>query len=314
MACNRPLIGEGLAALRSAADKVRRLPLGLPPSTHALTFFSTHPQPHIHRPWLTTRSRDRIAYHAAGPAGSLCRGWWMRRPARVCRECPLPVNLMMFRRRAGCGLLRRNSALRISHGPGPYRAMAKWLETRTRAVRRVSRSSIQFISFALRYRKDQTKGPSIPSGRNGFHFFDKHRCARRFGLSANRSAETPFVIFIESEAKDSSGESGRSIASLQDDTAKKPITVRYRAAAALPPPDLTIVVVGACANSSRSASASLISATIAAPSIIATGSLPMLRKHPSPPFARPSGSGSDALWRKQGHPARIAGHGNQRPK
>ena len=53
---------------------------------------------------------------------------------RVCRECPLPVNVMMFSGAPSPKRLGELGVARISHGPGPYRAMVKWLEAAARGV------------------------------------------------------------------------------------------------------------------------------------------------------------------------------------
>ena len=53
---------------------------------------------------------------------------------RVCRECPLPVNVMMFAAAPSAARCAELGVARISHGPGPYRAMAKWLKGAARDV------------------------------------------------------------------------------------------------------------------------------------------------------------------------------------
>ena len=53
---------------------------------------------------------------------------------RVCRECTLPVNVMMFAAAPTAARCAELGVARISHGPGPYRAMAKWLESAASAV------------------------------------------------------------------------------------------------------------------------------------------------------------------------------------
>jgi 2-methylisocitrate lyase-like PEP mutase family enzyme len=53
---------------------------------------------------------------------------------RVCRECPLPVNVMMFAAAPSAARCAELGVARISHGPGPYRGMAKWLEAAAKDV------------------------------------------------------------------------------------------------------------------------------------------------------------------------------------
>ena len=54
--------------------------------------------------------------------------------ARVCRDCPLPVNVMMFSDAPSPNRLAELGVARISHGPGPYRAMVKWLEGEAKEI------------------------------------------------------------------------------------------------------------------------------------------------------------------------------------
>jgi 2-methylisocitrate lyase-like PEP mutase family enzyme len=51
---------------------------------------------------------------------------------RVCRESPLPVNIMMMNSAPPVQRLRTLGVMRISHGPGPYRMMLRWLEEATK--------------------------------------------------------------------------------------------------------------------------------------------------------------------------------------
>jgi len=53
---------------------------------------------------------------------------------RVCRDSPLPVNVMMFSGAPSPKRLGELGVARISHGPGPYRAMVKWLEAAAREI------------------------------------------------------------------------------------------------------------------------------------------------------------------------------------
>lgn len=53
---------------------------------------------------------------------------------RVCRECPLPVNVMMFTAAPTAAKCADLGVARISPVPGPYRAMAKWLEAAAKEV------------------------------------------------------------------------------------------------------------------------------------------------------------------------------------
>jgi 2-methylisocitrate lyase-like PEP mutase family enzyme len=53
---------------------------------------------------------------------------------RVCCESTLPVNVMMFAAAPNAARCAALGVARISHGPGPYRAMATWLEGAAREI------------------------------------------------------------------------------------------------------------------------------------------------------------------------------------
>jgi 2-methylisocitrate lyase-like PEP mutase family enzyme len=53
---------------------------------------------------------------------------------RVCRESPLPVNIMMMSTAPSEQRLRALGVARISHGPGPYRMTQRWLEEAAKEV------------------------------------------------------------------------------------------------------------------------------------------------------------------------------------
>jgi 2-methylisocitrate lyase-like PEP mutase family enzyme len=64
------------------------------------------------------------AYADAGASGFFIPGLRSEAHiARICEACPLPVNVMMFAAMPPLARLRALGVARVSHGPGPYRAM-----------------------------------------------------------------------------------------------------------------------------------------------------------------------------------------------
>lgn len=120
-----------LAAARSAADKV-----GVPLFINARTDIFLNAPAATHSSAMVDDAIARShAYAAAGASGFFVPGLVDETLlARVCRECPLPVNLMMFAAAPSAARCAELGIARISHGPGPYRAMAKWLEETARAL------------------------------------------------------------------------------------------------------------------------------------------------------------------------------------
>jgi 2-methylisocitrate lyase-like PEP mutase family enzyme len=76
-----------------------------------------------------------LAYAEAGASGFFVPGLVDERLiGRLCTACPLPVNIMMKPTAPSAKRLAELSVARISHGPGPYRQMMKFLDEAARAV------------------------------------------------------------------------------------------------------------------------------------------------------------------------------------
>jgi 2-methylisocitrate lyase-like PEP mutase family enzyme len=120
-----------LAAARSAADTA-----GVPLFINARTDIFLKAPAATHSSAMVDEAIARAhAYADAGASGFFVPGLIdVVLLERVCRESSLPVNVMMF---AGAPSAARCAALgvaRISHGPGPYRAMATWLAAAARDI------------------------------------------------------------------------------------------------------------------------------------------------------------------------------------
>lgn len=120
-----------LAAARSAADAV-----GVPLFINARTDIFLNAPAASHTAAMVDDAITRAhAYADAGASGFFVPGLVDETLLeRVCRESPLPVNVMMFAAAPNAARCAELGVARISHGPGPYRAMAKWLEGAAREV------------------------------------------------------------------------------------------------------------------------------------------------------------------------------------
>jgi 2-methylisocitrate lyase-like PEP mutase family enzyme len=120
-----------LEAARSEADKA-----GVRLFINARTDIFLNAPAATHSPAMVDEAIARShAYAAAGASGFFVPGLVDEALlARVCRESPLPVNLMMFAAAPSAARCAELGVARISHGPGPYRAFARWLEESARAV------------------------------------------------------------------------------------------------------------------------------------------------------------------------------------
>jgi 2-methylisocitrate lyase-like PEP mutase family enzyme len=114
-----------IAAARRAADAA-----GVPVFINARTDIFLNAPAASHSPAMVDEAIARsLAYAEAGARGFFVPGLVDDvLLERVCRECPLPVNVMMFAAAPSAARCAELGVARISHGPGPYRAMAKWLE------------------------------------------------------------------------------------------------------------------------------------------------------------------------------------------
>lgn len=120
-----------LAAARRAGDAA-----GVPLFINARTDIFLNAPAATHSPAMVDDAIARShAYAEAGARGFFVPGLVDEALLeRVCRECPLPVNVMMFAAAPSAARCAELGVARISHGPGPYRAMAKWLEAAAREV------------------------------------------------------------------------------------------------------------------------------------------------------------------------------------
>jgi 2-methylisocitrate lyase-like PEP mutase family enzyme len=113
-----------LAAARAAADDI-----GVPMFINARTDIFLNAPANEHSESLVNDAIARArAYASAGASGFFIPGLVNETfIARICRESPLPVNVMMMPGAPSPQRLRELGVARISHGPGPFRAMQKWL-------------------------------------------------------------------------------------------------------------------------------------------------------------------------------------------
>jgi 2-methylisocitrate lyase-like PEP mutase family enzyme len=120
-----------LAAARRAADTA-----GVPLFINARTDVFLNAPASAHSSALVDEAIARAnAYADAGASGFFVPGLVDELLlVRVCRESPLPVNVMMFAAAPSAARCAALGVARISHGPGPYRAMANWLESAAREV------------------------------------------------------------------------------------------------------------------------------------------------------------------------------------
>ena len=126
--------GSGLHALDAQAEKIKAIRAmaqekGVPFFINARTdLFLKVSDPVRHAPLVDEAIERAAAYAQAGASGFFVPG--LSNPdliGRVCEAVALPVNIMMrpgmdAKALAGLGVAR------ISHGPGPYRAMIEWLK------------------------------------------------------------------------------------------------------------------------------------------------------------------------------------------
>jgi 2-methylisocitrate lyase-like PEP mutase family enzyme len=120
-----------LTAARGAADTS-----GVPLFINARTDIFLNALPAAHSSTMVDDALARAhAYADAGASGFFVPGLVDEfLLERVCRESPLPVNVMMVAAAPNAARCAALGVARISHGPGPYRAMAKWLESAAREV------------------------------------------------------------------------------------------------------------------------------------------------------------------------------------
>jgi 2-methylisocitrate lyase-like PEP mutase family enzyme len=114
-----------IAAIREAATEA-----GIPIFINGRTdvFLKTYPAEHTEEQ-LDEAMRRTVAYAASGASGLFAPG--LRDPKLIetlCDASPIPVNIMVLPDAPAAGELAKLGVARISHGPGPYRAMATALK------------------------------------------------------------------------------------------------------------------------------------------------------------------------------------------
>ncbi len=109
-----------IAAIRAMAD-ARNVPLFINARTDV---FLQEPQRDLHRSLLPQAIARGLAYKTAGAAGFFVPGLMdADLLAQVCAAVGLPVNAMMLPGAPAKDVMAVSGIARISHGPGPYRAM-----------------------------------------------------------------------------------------------------------------------------------------------------------------------------------------------
>lgn len=106
-----------LRAARAAADRA-----GVPVYINARTDLFLNADPAHHDDALVTAALERAhAYARAGASGLFAAGLIDESLiARVCKECPLPVNILVRPAAPSSKRLAALGVARISYGPGPY--------------------------------------------------------------------------------------------------------------------------------------------------------------------------------------------------
>jgi 2-methylisocitrate lyase-like PEP mutase family enzyme len=120
-----------LAAARAAAERA-----GVAAFLNARTDLFLKTGRAEHDESLLERALERArAYAAAGASGLFAPGLVDERLIeRLCRSCPLPVNIYVQPETPPAKRLAELGVARISHGPGPYRSAMKTLEEAARAA------------------------------------------------------------------------------------------------------------------------------------------------------------------------------------
>jgi 2-methylisocitrate lyase-like PEP mutase family enzyme len=134
----------GNGSLREVADQAARLKaaraaadaLGIPAFLNARTdvFFQTGPERHDEDMVETALERGRL-YAEAGADGLFVPGLADERLiARLVKDTPLPVNIMVGERTPPAAKLEEMGVARSSHGPGPYLLVMRALESAAKAA------------------------------------------------------------------------------------------------------------------------------------------------------------------------------------
>jgi 2-methylisocitrate lyase-like PEP mutase family enzyme len=132
---DRIIAGDGLYSIEQQSSRIAAIreagnETGIPIFINARTdvFLKTYPAQHNEEE-LGEAIRRAVAYAEAGASGVFAPG--LRDPALIeelCSASALPVNIMVLPDTPTAGELAKLGVARISHGPGPYRAMTKALK------------------------------------------------------------------------------------------------------------------------------------------------------------------------------------------
>jgi 2-methylisocitrate lyase-like PEP mutase family enzyme len=116
-------------AARAAADK-----LGIPAYINARTDLFLNADPTAHAEELLDMALLRAdAYAAAGASGFFAPGLIDESLiGRLCKACPLPVNILMLANAPSSRRLAELGVARISHGPAPYELAMQLIEDAAR--------------------------------------------------------------------------------------------------------------------------------------------------------------------------------------
>jgi 2-methylisocitrate lyase-like PEP mutase family enzyme len=122
-------------AARTAADRA-----GIPVYINARTDLFLNADPARHDEALVTAALERAhAYARAGASGFFAAGLIDESLiARVCKESPLPVNILVRPNTPSTKRLATLGVARISYGPGPYRAAMQSVEDAARRAHELS--------------------------------------------------------------------------------------------------------------------------------------------------------------------------------
>jgi 2-methylisocitrate lyase-like PEP mutase family enzyme len=127
--------GEGLYSIEEQCSRISAIRnaasgAGVPLFINARTdvFLKTYPAEHTEEQ-LDEAIQRTIAYAESGASGLFAPG--LRSPKlieKLCSVSPVPVNIMVLPDTPTVNELAELGVARISHGPGPYRAMSKALK------------------------------------------------------------------------------------------------------------------------------------------------------------------------------------------
>ncbi len=119
-----------IRAIRAMAER-----RGVPFFINARTdLFLQAPDASEHAALLDEACRRAEAFAAAGASGFFAPGIDADLIGRLCERVTLPVNIMARSTTPDLATLKRLGVARVSHGPGPYRAMMARLKSEAEAI------------------------------------------------------------------------------------------------------------------------------------------------------------------------------------